>query len=503
MPLADDPLPQQGPPTPATTAAAASRRTSPPALPPPASTTTTGGASSRAPSTTGSRRNTGSSFFTKRSASVFTSPSGSPGASSPQTDKHGGFFHHLGSSSHKGGDAAGSRSEAPSRAHSPNSTRHAKHHTGPLHDLKRFLHHHMGHAHPHREHLSGLTALDNADNHSHGQPSGRQTGKTSRRGSSGFASAGVVTPPSFSSSSSSAVPTTTTTTVGLPQVPERALQSVGREPADSVDVLVSGEGYTPAHPPPLPSSLPTAPGTPGGAGGRGASSRQPSSSIGGLHPSSAAAAAAVTATDGTHTPTFGGHVNSSSTAGGSGGSGSHSSALASSLHHHNPHPSLAHATQAHLSKKYGKWGKVLGSGAGGTVRLIKGPSKTGSTVYAVKEFRPKRLGESEKEYQKKVTAEFCVGVTLKHVNVIETVDIVNDHGHYFEVRFSSSSARQGGFGAARSVFFARKREGTLPYLRDLRPLLPAGGLYGNERKPLTPPPPPLPSFCLPTRTATR
>ncbi|KAJ3505525.1 hypothetical protein NMY22_g17556 [Coprinellus aureogranulatus] len=51
----------------------------------------------------------------------------------------------------------------------------------------------------------------------------------------------------------------------------------------------------------------------------------------------------------------------------------------------------------------------------------------------VKEFRPKRAGESEKEYQKKVTAEFCVGSTLKHPNIIETVDIVQDHGHYYEV----------------------------------------------------------------------
>ncbi|KJA27528.1 hypothetical protein HYPSUDRAFT_94938, partial [Hypholoma sublateritium FD-334 SS-4] len=86
---------------------------------------------------------------------------------------------------------------------------------------------------------------------------------------------------------------------------------------------------------------------------------------------------------------------------------------------------------AHLSKKYGKWGRVLGSGAGGTVRLIKG--KNGGAIYAVKEFRPKRSGESEKEYQKKVTAEFCVGSTLKHANIIETVDIVFDHGHYYEV----------------------------------------------------------------------
>jgi len=96
-----------------------------------------------------------------------------------------------------------------------------------------------------------------------------------------------------------------------------------------------------------------------------------------------------------------------------------------------PIASLHDATKAHLSKKYGKWGKVLGSGAGGTVRLIKG--KNGGNVYAVKEFRPRRPGESEKEYQKKVTAEFCVGSTLKHPNIIETVDIVSDHGHYYEV----------------------------------------------------------------------
>lgn len=96
-------------------------------------------------------------------------------------------------------------------------------------------------------------------------------------------------------------------------------------------------------------------------------------------------------------------------------------------------PSLSSATHAHLSKKYGKWGRVLGSGAGGTVRLIKASSKNGGMTFAVKEFRPKRQGESEREYQKKVTAEFCVGSTLKHRNIIETVDIVTDHGHYYEV----------------------------------------------------------------------
>ncbi|KAG6371414.1 hypothetical protein JVT61DRAFT_9423 [Boletus reticuloceps] len=64
----------------------------------------------------------------------------------------------------------------------------------------------------------------------------------------------------------------------------------------------------------------------------------------------------------------------------------------------NPVPSLSSATHAHLSKKYGKWGRVLGSGAGGTVRLIPGRAKSGGAVYAVKEFRPRRTGESEREY---------------------------------------------------------------------------------------------------------
>lgn len=67
------------------------------------------------------------------------------------------------------------------------------------------------------------------------------------------------------------------------------------------------------------------------------------------------------------------------------------------------------------------------------MRLIKASNKNGGHIFAVKEFRPKRIGESEKEYQKKVTAEFCVGSTLKHPNIIKTVDIVCDHGHYYEV----------------------------------------------------------------------
>lgn len=82
-------------------------------------------------------------------------------------------------------------------------------------------------------------------------------------------------------------------------------------------------------------------------------------------------------------------------------------------------------------KKHGKIGRVLGSGAGGSVRLMKRSSD--GTVFAVKEFRERHAGESEREYAKKVTAEFCVGSTLHHPNIIETLDIIKESGRFYEV----------------------------------------------------------------------
>ncbi|KAH9825205.1 kinase-like domain-containing protein [Melampsora americana] len=95
-----------------------------------------------------------------------------------------------------------------------------------------------------------------------------------------------------------------------------------------------------------------------------------------------------------------------------------------------PSPSLVNPHLS-LQQKYGKWGKVLGSGAGGTVRLVQ--HDRDSPIYAVKQFRPRRKGEPEKEYLKKVTAEFCIGSALHHPNVIETIEIVSERGHYYEV----------------------------------------------------------------------
>lgn len=84
-----------------------------------------------------------------------------------------------------------------------------------------------------------------------------------------------------------------------------------------------------------------------------------------------------------------------------------------------------------LEARYGKFGKVLGSGAGGSVRLLKRSSD--GVTFAVKQFRERHSWESEKDYAKKVTAEFCIGSTLHHGNIIETMDIIQENGRWFEV----------------------------------------------------------------------
>lgn len=82
-------------------------------------------------------------------------------------------------------------------------------------------------------------------------------------------------------------------------------------------------------------------------------------------------------------------------------------------------------------KKYGKMGKELGLGAGGLVRLITRPLD--AKTFAVKEFRPRRLTELVKDYTRKCTAEYCIGLTLRHPNIIKTLDIIQENNRYFEI----------------------------------------------------------------------
>lgn len=99
--------------------------------------------------------------------------------------------------------------------------------------------------------------------------------------------------------------------------------------------------------------------------------------------------------------------------------------------HQAPPANVPFMDEHSLEAKYGKFGKVLGSGAGGSVRLLKRSSD--GVTFAVKQFREKHSWESEKDYSKKVTAEFCIGSTLHHGNIIETMDIIQENHRWFEV----------------------------------------------------------------------
>lgn len=89
-----------------------------------------------------------------------------------------------------------------------------------------------------------------------------------------------------------------------------------------------------------------------------------------------------------------------------------------------------------LVEKYGKCQEIVGRGAFGIVRISHKPDPSDSKnelLYAVKEFR-KRPQETPKKYQKRLTSEFCISSSLRHPNVIHTLDLLQDaKGDYCEV----------------------------------------------------------------------
>ncbi|KAI8379689.1 kinase-like domain-containing protein [Radiomyces spectabilis] len=55
-------------------------------------------------------------------------------------------------------------------------------------------------------------------------------------------------------------------------------------------------------------------------------------------------------------------------------------------------------------------------------------------LYAIKQFRKRSAKESEKDYMKKLTSEFCISSTFSHPNIVETIDLVlNDQKRYCTV----------------------------------------------------------------------
>ncbi|CAR27136.1 ZYRO0C09768p [Zygosaccharomyces rouxii] len=82
-------------------------------------------------------------------------------------------------------------------------------------------------------------------------------------------------------------------------------------------------------------------------------------------------------------------------------------------------------------KRYVKTGDDLGAGAGGSVKLVRRAADR--KVFAVKEFRTKLDSESKRDYVKKITSEYCIGSTLRHSNIIETIEIVYENNRILQV----------------------------------------------------------------------
>jgi len=81
---------------------------------------------------------------------------------------------------------------------------------------------------------------------------------------------------------------------------------------------------------------------------------------------------------------------------------------------------------ADLFKKYGSPGKLLGTGASGSVNLLT--SKTDPTkIYAVKKFRSRLPNEQDSDYKMKVQNEYKVGEYLDHQNIIHTFELIKDY----------------------------------------------------------------------------
>ncbi|RKP10252.1 kinase domain-containing protein, partial [Thamnocephalis sphaerospora] len=80
-----------------------------------------------------------------------------------------------------------------------------------------------------------------------------------------------------------------------------------------------------------------------------------------------------------------------------------------------------------LRERYGRQCRVLGHGTGGTVRVFRRSLATRPRLYAVKEFRKRNNSEDQRQYVKRLTAEYCIASTLHHENIIETLDIVFEH----------------------------------------------------------------------------
>lgn len=86
-------------------------------------------------------------------------------------------------------------------------------------------------------------------------------------------------------------------------------------------------------------------------------------------------------------------------------------------------------------RDYGECYKRLGKGSTAVISVCRSktnvispsgrPGKS-TKLYAIKQFRKRNKNETEKEYMKKLTSEFCISSTFRHPNIVETIDLVLD-----------------------------------------------------------------------------
>lgn len=97
----------------------------------------------------------------------------------------------------------------------------------------------------------------------------------------------------------------------------------------------------------------------------------------------------------------------------------------SNNHNNHFHKNNNKQLDMNIFAKYGLPGKLLGTGASGSVNLLT--SKTDpKKIYAVKKFRPILPNEQVSDYKIKVYNEFEIAELLNHDNLIKTYELIKD-----------------------------------------------------------------------------
>ncbi|KAI8350122.1 kinase-like domain-containing protein [Blakeslea trispora] len=103
----------------------------------------------------------------------------------------------------------------------------------------------------------------------------------------------------------------------------------------------------------------------------------------------------------------------------------------------NPPSSTTGTTKLHRMntgslRDYGECYKRLGKGSTAIIsvcrskKMMSASKDEPSKLYAIKQFRKRNKNETEKDYMKKLTSEFCISSTFRHTNIVETIDLVMD-----------------------------------------------------------------------------